>query len=108
MICIDASKINDWESFHSVFAHTFGFPSFYGRNMNAWIDCMSYLDDPESGMTTVHVKEGETLTVLIENADSFKVCCPEQFLALLECAGFVNSRCVEHKRPALIGLAFHV
>jgi len=30
-----------------VFAESFGFPGFHCRKMgDAWIDCMTYLDDP--------------------------------------------------------------
>ena len=39
---IDGSAISDWNSFHDIFAAAFGFPAFYGRNMNAWIDCMTW------------------------------------------------------------------
>ena len=52
VVRMDCDRITDWESFHSLFAEVFGFPDFYGRNMNAWIDCMSYLDDSEGGMTS--------------------------------------------------------
>ena len=54
IVRIDASRITSWDTFHDVFAKDFGFPDFYGRNMDAWIDCMTCLDDPESCMTTVH------------------------------------------------------
>ena len=47
VVRLDCDRITDWDSFHAVFAEVFGFPNFYGRNMNAWIDCMTYLDDPE-------------------------------------------------------------
>ena len=45
MVKIDCSLIKDWESFHQCFREGFGFPAFYGNNMNAWIDCMSSLDE---------------------------------------------------------------
>ena len=35
-IHIDTARIKDWDSFHNVFAEAFGFPGFYGRNMDAW------------------------------------------------------------------------
>ena len=35
---IDCNKIKDWDSFHDIFAKEFGFPDFYGRNMDAWKD----------------------------------------------------------------------
>jgi len=49
---IDASKITDWASFHDCFSEKLGFPGFYGRKMDAWNDCMTCLDDPETGMTS--------------------------------------------------------
>ncbi len=38
---LQTQSIHDWDGFHSVFAKTLGFPGYYGRNMNAWIDCMT-------------------------------------------------------------------
>ncbi len=35
MLRIDANEITDKNSFHAVFASAFGFPEFYGRNMDA-------------------------------------------------------------------------
>ena len=104
---IDADAIVDWASFHDVFAQALGFPGFYGRNLNAWIDCMTYLDDADAGMTTVHVAPGEVLTLVIENAAAFRARCPEQFAALVEDAAFVNWRRIEQGAPAVLALAFH-
>jgi RNAse (barnase) inhibitor barstar len=50
VVSIPVDLITDWPSFHDVFKQALGFPDFYGRNMNAWIDCLTYLND---GMTTV-------------------------------------------------------
>lgn len=52
VVKLDTRPITDWLTFHTVFAKSFGFPGFYGRNMNAWIDCMTSLDDPSAGMTS--------------------------------------------------------
>jgi RNAse (barnase) inhibitor barstar len=38
------------KAFHAAFAEIMGFPAFYGHNWNAWIDCMSYIDDADAGM----------------------------------------------------------
>ncbi len=35
VVTIDTRRITDWETFHDVFAEVFGFPEFYGRNMEA-------------------------------------------------------------------------
>lgn len=107
MIFIDADEIVDGESFHAVFAREFGFPGFYGRNMDAWIDCMSYLDDPTAEMSSVHVAHGETLALVVENAGSLKSRCPQVFADLTECAAFVNWRCVQAGGKPLLALAYY-
>src|SRR5580658_8560560 len=92
VVRLDCGKISDWDSFHAVFAETFGFPAFYGRNMNAWIDCMSYLDVLEAGMSRVNVPPGTVLTLHLEGVNEFATLCPEQYAALVECTAFVNWR----------------
>jgi RNAse (barnase) inhibitor barstar len=42
---LDTSRIIDWDTFHAVSREAFGFPDFYGCNLNAWIDCLTYLDE---------------------------------------------------------------
>jgi hypothetical protein len=95
VVTIPVEEIIDWNSFHDVFQRSLGFPEFYGRNMNAWIDCMTDLDAPNHGMTTVHVPPGEILILRIDHPFEFKVRCLEQYEALLECSAFVNFRRVE-------------
>jgi len=63
--------------------------------MNAWIDCMTYIDDPPSGMTSASVTPGELITLRIDDAPDFQRRCPEQYNALVECAAFVNYRRIE-------------
>jgi len=97
----------DGPSFHSTFAKAFGFPDFYGRNMDAWIDCMTYLDDPDAAMSTVQVPSGEVLSLVVENADHLKEHCPKEFADLLECSAFVNWRRVELGSSPIIALALY-
>ncbi|RDS90974.1 barstar family protein [Pseudomonas fluorescens] len=108
MVQVDANLISDWQTFHNVFAEKFGFPGFYGRNMDAWVDCLSYLGDPGAEMSSIHVQSGQTLALVIDNAQSFKRRCPEQFEALVECAAFVNWRIVIAGGTPLLALAFNV
>jgi RNAse (barnase) inhibitor barstar len=105
-VVIDTANIVDWESFHGIFATAFGFPAFYGRNMNAWIDCMSYLDDPESGMTRVHVPSWGCVTILLEHAGDFAARLPEQYAALIEAAAFVNWLRIERGESSVLALAW--
>jgi len=106
-IQIDGGKITDWDSFHDHFAVTLGFPGFYGRNMDAWNDCMTYLDDPEAGMTSVHVSRGDVVVLCVAAVTDFKKRCPEIYDALIECSAFVNWRRIEMGEPAVLALSFY-
>ena len=107
LVRIDARQITDWDSFHSVFAEALGFPSFYGRNMDAWIDCMTDLDDPDAGMTAVHASPGGVVTLQLDGMRSLAERCPEQYHALVECSAFVNWRRVEAGEEPVIALSFY-
>ena len=104
LIRIDGSRLSGWDSFHSGFASAFGFPGFYGRNMDAWVDCMTSLDAPEHGMTSVHGTAADPVVLQLDNADAVP---KEIFNSLVECAAFVNWRRLELGEPAILMLAFH-
>ena len=104
-VSIDTDKIDSWQSFHEVFKTAFGFPEFYGCNMNAWIDCMTYIDDPGAGMKRNAIAPGDTLVIELVSGGSFKVRCPEIYLALLECTAFVNQRKIDSKENSMIAIA---
>jgi hypothetical protein len=106
ILTIDVARIADWDSFHDVFADALGFPGFYGRNMDAWIDCLSSLDDPDAGMTTIHVPSGGVLTLVLEGASELAARCPAQYRALVDCAAFVNWRRIERGEASVLALAF--
>lgn len=106
VVVIETHRIIDWDTFHLVFAEALGFPGFYGNNMNAWIDCMSDLDDPDTGMTTVHCAPGSVVTLDLRDVTSLKERCPEQYAAVVECAAFVNWRRIERGEGAVLALAF--
>ena len=105
-VTVGGGRITDRESFHDVFSEAFGFPDWYGRNMDAWIDLFTCMDDPES-MTGVSVAEGETVTIRLEGARDMKARVPDLYDDLIESAAFVNWRRLEKGDPALLCLAFH-
>lgn len=104
VIALPAEEITDWPSFHTLFQRTFGFPEFYGRNMNAWIDCMTSLDAPDEGLSKIAVRRGEVLILRVDQAFEFQRRCPEQYDALVEGCAFVNYRRVEVGEPPILGL----
>jgi hypothetical protein len=99
---IDGTELTNWATFHDVFETVFGFPAFYGRNMNAWIDCMTSLDTPEDGMTTIHGTAADPVVLHIANASSIP---SDLFDGLVECAAFVNWRRIEVGEPAILTLS---
>ena len=104
VIDIPVDRIVDWDSFHTLFQERLGFPEFYGRNMDAWIDCLTSADQPDHGMMAAAVQPGELLTLAIGNMGDFQARCPEQFSALVESAAFVNYRRAEVGEPPVIAL----
>ena len=104
---IETDKIKDWDSFHNEFKTKFGFPDFYGNNMNAWIDCMSYLDDPKAGMSKITIDKGDMLVIEMDNIKSFKKRCPEQYNALIEGMAFVNHRLIEQNENPILTFSFY-
>lgn len=97
----DTTEVIDWDSFHETFKQIMGFPDFYGRNMNAWIDCLTYLDEGD-GMSKFHLSQGEKLNIEITDTIAFKERLPDIFAFLIECTAHVNQRYIEtDKLPAL-------
>lgn len=104
VITVPADRIIDWDSFHAVFADCLGFPGYYGANMNAWIDCLTYADEVEAGMVSRPVPRGTLLTLRIDEAAAFARRCPAQYAALVEGAAFANHRRVEMGQPPVLAL----
>lgn len=105
-VSLNCSRIWDRDSFHGEFARVFGFPDFYGRNMNAWIDCMTYLDDPEAGMSQVNAAKGQVLTLQLENVKPLREHHPDLYAAIIECSAVVNCRRLEVGEPSVLALSF--
>lgn len=97
--------IKDWETFHSTCKSVFGFPDFYGQNMNAWIDCLTYLDEGD-GMSNIHLSEGESLGIEVVDAPDFKARLPDVFEALVECTASVNERYAERGSSTRVLLTY--
>lgn len=90
-VVLDAQLITDWESFHAECKRAFGFPPFYGGNMNAWIDCLTYLYE-DDGMSRFVLQRGEQLHIRVWNTEALRRHEPEILQALVECTAFTNRR----------------
>jgi hypothetical protein len=99
---IDTRAIHDWDTLHTACKEAFGFPDFYGRNGDAFIDCLTYLDEGD-GMSRFVLKPGETLSVELLDAYEFAGRAPDLAAALIAWIGAVNERYVEDgKSPMLL------
>lgn len=105
-IRINTELIEDWDTFHDQFSKTFGFPDFYGKNMDAWIDCMSYVDDCLSGMTKVWINKDDTLIIELKNYEVFKNRCQDIYLDLLQSVAIINSRNIKANKKTTIALSY--
>ncbi|CAD5374677.1 Barnase inhibitor [Rubrivivax sp. A210] len=102
-LTLPTQRISDWPSFHDECAKLFGFPEFYGRNMDAWIDCLTYLQD-DDGMSTIKLTENEDLFIHVPQFTNFFSAATEVCTGLLECTAFVNQRYIEAGEKARIVL----
>ena len=100
-IKFESSRVNDWETFHAYSKELFGFPDFYGNNMNAWVDCLTYLRDGD-GMSRIHLKNDELLHLEVTETKDFRSRVPEIFEALIDCTAFVNCR----NYPPVLAIVF--
>jgi len=105
IVRIDARQIRDWDSFHDFFAETLGFPDFYGRNMNAWIDCMENLEGDDV-MTSVRIPKGGVLTLHFDHMADLADRCPDIYSGIVECSAFVNFSRIDMEREPVLALSF--
>jgi len=96
---INGGKIVDWDSLHDEFASALGFPDFYGRNGNAWIDCMSSLD---TEFSTVRVDPGQLVLIEIGEADQMADRAPDLLNFVYDASAFVNGRRIEVGQPPIL------
>jgi len=100
---IDAAKITDSETFHTEFARVLKFFDGYGRNMNAWIDCMTDFHG-ESSLSGYHLPAGEDIELVLRDAENFRIRCPKIAIDLFECTACANRRYLEWNQQERIVL----
>ena len=106
LVRLDARKLIDSETFHVHLAEVFGFPPFYGKNLNALIDCLSDLDEPATLMTRIHVGRGNVLTVVIDGVEDLEESERVKLLPFLDAIAFVNARRIDAGDPPILAVAY--
>ena len=98
---LNGASIIDWSSFHSACRTAFGFPDFYGNNMDAWVDCLSYLRDDE-GMSKFRLGPDEVLQIEVADAELMRKQAPEVLEEMAFCIDAINERYADYgEKPAL-------
>lgn len=103
VVSLDGRRIADWQAFHAECKSAFGFPDFYGGNMDAWIDCMSGLRDGD-GMSKFTLLPDEMLCIEVLHVVWLRQKAPEILQALEDCAAEVNERCIENSQKPPLSL----
>lgn len=102
---LNGENIQDWASFHKECSHACGFPAFYGNNLDAWVDCLSYLRDEDS-MTKFRLKPNEILTIEITHSLKISEQVPGMLDELEMCVAFMNERYEEYGEPPALAMVF--
>lgn len=105
-IRLETTEIVDRSSFHEAFKELLGFPEWYGANMDAWIDCMSDLEDTKSSITQFKLSPGETLIIEVVGTESFAKRIPDVFAAFVACTASVNQWYLSRTGEPVVTLAF--
>lgn len=90
-VTLDTRSIVDKPTFHAAFASALEFPEFYGRNMDAWIDCMSSLTD-EHPLAGFRLGSDECLVLKVPDFRALEERVPEVTRSLVSCTAAVNQR----------------
>ncbi|MEJ7807233.1 MAG: barstar family protein [Telluria sp.] len=98
---LNGAAIGDWDTFHGECQKAFGFPDTYGRTMDAWVDCLSYLRD-EDGMTRYRLKPNEVLEIVVKDAAAMRERAPDLLEEMTFCVAGINERYEDYgEKPAL-------
>lgn len=106
IVRIDARRLTDAAGLHAAMSEAFGFPEFYGKNLNALIDCLTCLDDPKAAMSRVQVFPGEVALLVLEHLDGKNKKQAAQVEALVDAVAFVNWRRLEKGERPVVALAY--
>jgi RNAse (barnase) inhibitor barstar len=106
IIRIDARRLTDAAALHTVMGETFGFPSGYGKNLDALVDCLTHLDDLKAGMSRVQVLPGEVAVLVLEHTVGLNKKAVETVKALVDAVAFVNWRRLEKSQRPVLALAY--
>lgn len=87
VVTVDGTAMTTADALHAELARGFGFPAWYGHNLDALLDCLSSLDEP--GMSALALGPDATVTLAITTADAMPA---PLYHALLDVVAAANQR----------------
>lgn len=105
IVRIDARRLTDSAALVAALAEAFGFPAGTGKNLDAIVDCLTELDNPQAAMSRIHVFPGQVVLLALDHVDA-KPKVAAQVRALSEIVAFVNWRRLEKRQPPVVALAY--
>ena len=106
IVRIDARRLTDAAGLHGAMSEAFGFPDFYGKNLDALVDCLTHLDDPKAGMSRVQVFPGQVALLVLDHMDDSGKAHVAPVKSLIDAVAFVNWRRLEKGQPPVLAMAY--
>jgi hypothetical protein len=106
MIRIDGRRLTDAAGLHAALGEAFGFSPDYGKNLDALVDCLTHLDDPQSAMSRVGVFPGQVALLVLDRVEAKDKHQAAQVRALVDVVAFVNWRRWEKGQPPVLAVAY--
>jgi len=106
LIRIDARRLTNAAGLHAALDEAFGFAPGYGKNLDALVDCLTYLDDPKAGLSRVQVFPGQIAVLVLEHMQGMGKQAAAEVKALVDAVAFVNWRRLEKGQPPVLALAY--
>lgn len=98
---IDFSEVKSLDDMHQLLKNELGFPDFYGKNVNALIDCLTSLRYPEDNMIATTIEKNEVLEMKIKSLPMDSLLILNHFLIAIES---VNQRYLDRGETTPIAL----
>ena len=83
-LTLNLQDVDRLSIFYQQLSHTFGFPEFFGNNLDAAIDCLSSLYIKEEGLTNICLQQGEYLLLKVIGLSCCSSKIQRAFLTIIE------------------------
>ncbi|MFB9056655.1 barstar family protein [Mariniflexile ostreae] len=101
---LDFNKIHDVSDMHLMIKKEFGFPDFYGNNINSLIDCWGSMRFPEEGMSELVLEPDEYIVLMLHSFSKTNMIIINNLLIAIE---EINNREKNRGRAAMIKLSLY-